>query len=493
MPPSSRGSGSPDDNHRAVAFGGLLMVLSRAVALPLGLVLSVFLARSLGPEAFGVYTVAMSIVGWAQSTTFMLINRPAILLVAEAEDWEAAGSTIAQLQLALGALVAGLLFVAAPHLGGSEGGSGMTTVLRILALGIPLSALGTAHNSVIEGRRWFQRSAQYIVVSVVTDFGLAVALVALGWGAVGAAWASVLAALVQWVFAATVLRLRWWRRLRPPNRAFLQDATPLLLDGLVKRLNKRVDLWAVQGLSGATAAGQYSVALSFTSVSQVFSHTLASVVLATVANAWTTGQRETGRRIIRQVLRLTLFLTPFAALGAGAAQPLVSLLFGPAYDAAAPVLAWIAFSIVADILISVTAGALAAIGHPGAALAFSGPALVLSLAGFVWLVPRHGAAAAAAVSTVLGWTASLGAMLAIRHWSGAGPSRATLLRVGLISAIGFAAARLWQVPGPWVVGQLLALCAVVTALLFLTGEATRKDIQFALSLVRRPRQRQAGD
>jgi O-antigen/teichoic acid export membrane protein len=201
------------------------------------------------------------------------------------------------------------------------------------------------------------------------------------------------------------------------------------------------------------------------------------------SGAWAQGHRDAARGIIRQSLRLTLWLLPFAALGAGTAPALITLIFGDAYLPAAPLLAWVSFSIVALVIISVTTVIFAAVGRPGSAFAFNGPLLLLALAGYLVLVPRVGAVGAAA-TTVTTWAVAVATMVGVYLWCQVSPGRGTVARIMVTSAIAYALARAWHAPGGWVIAQLLALCGVVLLLLFVLGELTAHDLGFALSLLK---------
>jgi O-antigen/teichoic acid export membrane protein len=255
------------------------------------------------------------------------------------------------------------------------------------------------------------------------------------------AWVDLGAACAELWFARHSLRLRLWQKVAVPQKQFLHYSLPLSLDTGARRLHKRVDLWAVQALAGATAAGHYSVARSFHSTASIFSQALYPVILATVSGAWAQGHRDAARGIIRQSLRLTLWLLPFAALGAGTAPALITLIFGDAYLPAASLLAWVSFSIVALVIISVTTVIFAAVGRPGSAFAFNGPLLLLALAGYLVLVPRVGAVGAAATTTVTTWAVAVATMVGVYRWCQVSPGRGTVARIMVTSAIAYALAR----------------------------------------------------
>jgi PST family polysaccharide transporter len=470
---------------RSMAAGGVLMVLGRAAILPAALVTAAFLARMLGPADFGLYNVALSIIVWVRMTISMLLSRASVKLISETADWEPVAIALIQIQLLLGTVAGAVAFVAAPALAIVFGAPGLEPVLRVFAAIIPISALAQAYRNALNGRRAFRRSALLPVVAETSRLLLVLLLVGLGLGLMGAAWAALGAACAELGFALRSLRLRLWRRGGLQPRQFARYSAPLFLDTLARRLHKRIDLWAVQGLAGATAAGLYGAALSVNTVGNVFSHALSPVILATVSETWAQGQRDAARALIRQSLRLALWLLPFAALGAGAAPALITLVFGETYLPAAPLLAWLSFSAAGLVIVSASASVLAAVGRPGVAFAFNGPLLLLALVGYLVLVPRLGALGAAATTATTVWAVALAMMAGVHRLCQAGPGRGALARIAVTSAGAYALAWAWQTPGLWVIPQLLGYCGVVLLALFVLGEATRDDLAFALALLRR--------
>jgi O-antigen/teichoic acid export membrane protein len=469
---------------RSIATGGVLMMLGRAVVLPAGLISAAFLARVLGPADFGLYSVVMSIVVWVGTVISMLFNRASIILIAESSDWEPVAISLIQSQLLLGIAAGVALFLAAPALGSGLGEPTLEPVIRILAAFIPVSTLTGGYENVLNGRRAFRRSAFFPVVSEVSRLLLVLLLVGGGLGLKGAALAVLGASGAVLWFARRSLPLRLRQRVAMPQKRFLRYSLPLFLDTLAKRLHRRIDLWAVQALAGATAAGYYSVALSVNRVGNPFSRTLSRVILATVSDAWAQGQRDVARAILRQSLRLTLWLIPFAALGAGAAPGLIAFVFGEAYLPAAPLLVWVSFSIVALTITSLTATMLAAVGRPGAAFMYNVPLLALAVVGYLVWVPRAGAIGAAVVTAVSAWGVALAMMVAVYRSCQVGPGRGTVARTVVTGAIAYALVKVWHAPGAWVIPQLLALCGVVLLLLFVLGELTVADLRFVVSLLK---------
>jgi O-antigen/teichoic acid export membrane protein len=62
--------------------------------LPTGLVTAAVLTRVLGPEGYGLFSLAATFIGWMAWTTTALLARAAVKLVSEAEDWTPVASSV---------------------------------------------------------------------------------------------------------------------------------------------------------------------------------------------------------------------------------------------------------------------------------------------------------------------------------------------------------------------------------------------------------------
>jgi hypothetical protein len=100
------------------------------------------------------------------------------------------------------------------------------------------------------------------------------------------------------------------------------------------------------------------------------------------------------------------------------------------------------------------------------------------------MVPRVGAVGAASTTTLTFWVAMMASLWLVYRRCGAAPGLA-VLRVVPVSVAAFAAARLWEVPGLWVVPQLLVLGIAVGLSLFATRLVTSDDVAFVRSLFAR--------
>lgn len=72
---------------RQTADGTIWGFLAEALVLPTGLITAGYLTRHLGPEGYGLFTLAATLIGWVTFSTTSLFSRTTIKFISEANDW----------------------------------------------------------------------------------------------------------------------------------------------------------------------------------------------------------------------------------------------------------------------------------------------------------------------------------------------------------------------------------------------------------------------
>jgi O-antigen/teichoic acid export membrane protein len=488
---SGDGKASPVElGHGRQMAGGMLKLLAvQALALALGFLISAFLTRKLGAELYGLFTVTATIVIWVELSATVMFGQTTVKFLAEADDWFAVASTLAQAQIVVGLGATVLLAVAAPALASWLKSPELTPYFLLFALDIPLFALNGAHRSTLVGREAYGKMALVGITYWLSRLGLVLLLVGLGLSLTGAILANIGASLLQLTVARTFVRPALLARPAFPLRRLASYALPLFFYSVGIRMFRQIDLLVVKALAGAPeAAGYYGAAQNLTILPlTMFALSLTPLLLATLPRLLRTRRDGAARNLAAQAMRLVWCLLPLAALVAGSAPEIVDLVYGSPFLPAAPVVALLVFAGVATALISVIAAVLTAAGRPGWTFALTGPLLPLALGAHLLLVPRFGSLGAAVGTTVLAWL-DVGAMAWAVYWHcGASLAPATIIRTGLITLLAYALSSAWHTRDGWVILELLGLAAVVLLGLFLLGELTRQDLAFARSLLKRQR------
>jgi O-antigen/teichoic acid export membrane protein len=163
--------------------------------------------------------------------------------------------------------------------------------------------------------------------------------------------------------------------------------------GLVSsQVGYRADQWVLGATHSPADLGIYSVAVS-TSEAATYAATARGM---TVFRESARGERARPRRLIAGIVAVTALSAALIALIAVWAVPLV---FGSAFEDAVPLLAILLPGTIGAGLARACGNVLSGRGRPGLVAVVASTQALLMLAGFLVLIPPHGATAAAAVST----------------------------------------------------------------------------------------------
>ena len=469
-------------------------MIAESVALPLGLLSTAYLTRQLGPDAYGRFSVVATLVSTLEWLVIAVLARATVKFVAEATDWQPVAATAFRAYLGAGAVVGIVLWAAAGPVAAGLQDPSLATYLRLFAVEIPIFAVATAFRNILAGLGSFSHQALTGAARWVARLALIVVFIELGLAVDGAILGSiggiVIAASLGQLFVGRAV----WGRADFPARDLWNLAAPVFLLTLSARLFDRLGLLALQALGDSTAeTGFYGASQNVLMLSGVVSAAVSPILLSTLAASRRAGTQAHADRVADLAVRASVWLLPFAALVAGSSTEIVALLFGPAFAAAAPLVAWLIFTAVGLVVVSVASAVLIAVGRPWPAIWLTAPLLPVALVGHVLLIPRFGALGAAAVTTS---TALLGAAvcLAVACWCW--PLKAplgALARSGAVSLCAYAAAAAWPATGLLLVVKGVVLCVAVVASAALVREFTVAELkQYGSSVFRRNGRRGEG-
>jgi O-antigen/teichoic acid export membrane protein len=467
---------------RHVLMGGVRVLLAESLLIPTGLLTAAYLARRLGPDGYGVFTVAAAVVAWVEWSLTALFSRASVRFVADAVDWRQIGATIVSVQLVLATAAALLLVALAGPAAALLGTPALAGPLRLFAADIPLFCLAQAHRNILVGLGDFGERALAAAARWVSRLLLIVLFVELGWSIEGAVLGSIGASLIELAVCRVFVRPAFSARATLAVRKLWVYAAPLLLSALALRLFDRLDLVLLTALGGTPEqAGHYGAAQNLAILPGLFATSFVPLLISTLTRAYRDHDGTTARAVGRDAIRWALLLFPFAALAAGSATEIVSLVFGPAFGPAAPLLAPLFFAAVALVLVSVATAILLAAGHPGLTLAFTGPLPLVAAIGYAALIPLAGPQGAALVTLAGAAITAVSLVLAVHRTAGIWPPAATLLRTGVVCAAAYTAAAHWPAAGAAVVVKLAVIGTGIVIAFLLTGELTGAELTAARS------------
>jgi O-antigen/teichoic acid export membrane protein len=460
-------------------------MVAQGVLLVSGFAVSIILARGLGPVAFGVYGVVMSVLAWLERTLHAGIpGATASLLARDPANTQGVERT-ARLMLALWSLpLFALLWFLAPALSRYFGIDAGTTVFRIAALNIPLMALFMAYGGILNGRHRFAAVAAIQIIQSVAKLAGILLLLVIGLSIIGAFVAHVAASLVPVVIALLAYPLAGAPASWKTTATMIRIALPLTVFSVTFVVLTNLSLWQLKAhaIGDDSSTGLYVASINLTKLLMVVPVTTSGVLFVALARALANARDDLVAKYIQEAGRFALMtLLPVCILLWIDAEEVMLLLYGADYAGGGQILGILCFAVGAVALLDIHFHALMGRGL----MVLSAVALATLLPvqyGLNWLwIPRAGATGAALASLV---TFSLGALIAaglvyrhFRHllkWM-------TLLRVVAASLIIGFVSYLIPASGVLVVVKLAGMMLIYLALLFVGRELTVHDLKpFAL-------------
>lgn len=378
----------------------------------LGLVLSVWVARYLGPESFGVLSYALAFVALFSPLASLGLDDIVVrdLVRAPERRDETLGSSFL-LRLVGGSLSAAAaiaaIFILRPD---DPSGQGLVAII----------AVGTVFQAAQAIEFWFnaQLQARYPVLARNGAFLLCalvkIALI-LGEAPLPAfAWVALLEIAAGALGLAIVYRrrgerFRSWRVSGARLRELLRDSWPLLLSCIVIVVYLRIDQVMLGEMVGNEAVGVYTVAVRLAEVWLFFSAAVYWSVLPGLVRTRQENEALFYERLQKYYNLMALVAYAIAIPVTFLAEWLVSSLFGAAYAGAAPVLVVLIWANLFIYLDSARSAYFNATNRYRLYLATLSLGAGLNVGLNLYLIPRHGALGAALASCVSYWFAAHGA------------------------------------------------------------------------------------
>ncbi len=403
----SRASSTPGGSTGTrVAKNTAVLLVSRGLTLLFSAAATILLVRYLGKEKlgeFGALYAYLSLFSWLASFGIEPI------LAREATRERHLAGSILFTGMALGSLLAlgalGITMLLAGPLGYQ---AHLRTLLALAALEVlilaPLRHLGIVFQ--VDLRQWY--GAGINIFRQALWLGAVVALAAAGaslgyFVAARLAVACVEVALI-WRFAVPFLERPWhllWGRIRP----FLKASLPVALGSLAVGIYLRIDQVMLHKMVSAAELGNYVAAVKVSELFEALPAAFLTTLFPLLCRA--AGQEDQFRRYLGLSFRyLMVVALGLCVVMTVAARPIIQILYGQQYQAAAKMLSILIWSEIAVFFGSVVANSLIALNlQRFLVLPTAAGAAINVILNFL-LIPRFGAVGAAwatAVSYSAAW------------------------------------------------------------------------------------------
>lgn len=377
------------------------LLSSRFVALGIGILSSVVLARTLGPEDKGIVTAVLVIPSLVDSFADLGLRQSTIYFMGKKiYDDQVILSTVVLLSLATSGI--GLLIALTSYwMLGYIASYGWTVVAVALVM-LPCAIMTSYSNGVLLAKQ------QIKVVALASMLGRVSYLVLLvfflyvaSFGVIGAVSATALAAVVSAGYV--IWAVARYGTLRPayiPGMpwSFIKLGFVYAIALFILGLGYRIDVVILEQLSTTSEIGIYSVGVGLAEMLWMVPMALTTVNFARSAAAKDTMAYA---KKTAMVMRITLWfaLIPFLFMFL-LAPFLITLLYGEAYRDSGAVVRGILPGVWLALIFKILNSDLAGRGRPDAALWVYGLALLLNIAFNIWWIPLYGAQGSAWASSV---------------------------------------------------------------------------------------------
>lgn len=432
------------------------------------LITGIALARLLDPEAFGVFAIALTV----QTALITLSELGLAADLVRHGDIDRRGPTIATLSLISSGLLTVAVLLAAPAIAAFFSTPEAEPVIQVMALTLVLAGIGVVPFSRLQRGLRQKELFEIELVAFVLSTGLSIGLAVAGTGAMSIAIGRLVSqvAVVALMFAMTGTRPKLgWNRLIALSG--LRFGLPLSLAGLVSLALLNVDNVVVGRMGGATLLGLYVLAFNLSSwPSSIVGTAIRAVAMPAFAENAQSGGQD-GSTVLARSCGLTWGVAVPISVGLGVlAHPVVAILYGSQWAAAATALVWLAPLGALRILIDVWVAYLTACGHSVMLLLCQAVWFAALLPIMIWAVHHRGLEGAGLAHVAVAFCIVVPAFLvALRA---AGVRCAQMLRplaVPTVAAlpmtvVGVAATRALDDPLLQLIGAGFAMTAVYVAI-----------------------------
>jgi stage V sporulation protein B len=391
-----------------IAFDFIWVIISQIVTLTAGFFLNIILGIWLGPSAFGIYSVVYSIYFLVAMVAGFGIPLAIIKFTAEEKDnperlnglMTAALSTV----LVLGICCGGALFLMSDIFAATFQMDQLSLLLKIIAVSIPLFAINSTFLSFLNGLRDMKSYSIRSILRSVLLIVSAIALLALGWGVMGAVLGIVISEVGTFFLLSFMVTNRFSLRfegLRANSYLLVHFGGYLLLANAIYMLNTYLDTLLTGFFLSATDVGLYAIAITIARTGfLVFPMALSILTYPMISERFRTGLDVQIKELMDRCIRYTLVLLSVTGLGLiFFAQEIIVLLFRSAYAPATPSFIILLFGMMFFGPILSVGAASSAMNRPDISFKVNCVICVLNVLLNAILIPQYGIVGAAIASS----------------------------------------------------------------------------------------------
>jgi stage V sporulation protein B len=492
----ARPTAETSDVARVAGRGTVYITAAKLWFIASGWALHVILSRLMTADEYGLYQVVISDVSIINAViitgTYQTVSK---YISQEEEKADAVKSKALKLQAIVGGAITLAFFLLAPVIADYLNDSRLTRYFRLASL-ITLSySFYSVFTGYFNGQKKFLAQAGLDITYSTLKLALIVLFVWLGYGVAGGVGGFVMAAAS--VLLISALAASGGNRQGDIRISDLfKFQAYLLLFTLVLNLLQKVDLNLVKALSATDAevasmnAAYYGAAINVANITYQVIISVTFVIFPLVSQATWASDRARAQMYISNTLRYTLMIMALTAtLFSANAREVLQVIFPTHpfdYRAGSGALAALAFGMLFFGLLYVITTIITASGRPKVSLAVGAVTLASSATLNALLIPRHGLVGAGVGTTVaMAAGAFIGGGYLMAKF---GPlvSALSVARITACAGVVYAASLVISLESKlMIVAQLALLSLIYFALLVVTKEIGRTDLEAVKKIIKR--------
>lgn len=407
------------DRFRAAFAGQIVSVIS-------GAVLTVALARLLDPDGYGLLFLAISVLGIIKLFSKLGVAKSTAKYIAEYKETDPGQlRNIIRfgflLNLGVIIVVCVVLLFTHEYIAQLIGEPDLVPFLLFGVFFIVSSTILTFIRLALQGFEAIEATAVLRIIDRGSRTALALGLVVLGYGALGALVGYILAYLLAAFVGLVYLYRRYYQSFSVEivesglKRRIAEYTIPLTATSTANVLDKRVDTILVGFFIGPVAVAYYTIGKQVVQFIETPMSALGFTLAPTYGAQQAKGKSNTAAQMYEESLSHGLLLYIPAAAGLVlVAEPLIQLVFGTDYTGAIPVLQVLAVYAVLMSVTKLTSNGLDYLGRARERAIVKGISAVLNVVLNVILIPWIGVVGAA-VATVITYSMYTLANVYIMH------------------------------------------------------------------------------
>ncbi len=410
---TSANESEADSFVRELALGGGILFLGIVAELGISFVAKVLMAQGLTREGYGAVSLGITIMGISSTLVLVGLGTGVGRFLPRYDDLSKRRGVLVssfQITVPIGFLVGIGLALAAPTIASTVfDNPTVSEPLRLFALAIPLAAF---INLVIGGGQGLKDSLpkllfRHLSLPIARLVGILIVL-GIGLGAVGIAWAYLVAYLLVGAMAAVYL-LRKTPILssdveyEPMHRELLAFSAPLIITRMMAHVFMNFDIFMLGALlpNGTEAAGVYNVVYPLGEFLTISLMAFRFLFLPVISELHAEGDDRTMHRMYQLITKWAAMITlPGFFILVLFPDRVISLTFGAKWLDGAPALVVLSLGFLVHGVAGLNGSALTAIGRTKTIMYDNIVVAVLNVSLNLLLIPPYGFVGAAIATTV---------------------------------------------------------------------------------------------